>query len=126
MSSIVVYLDESGDLGWSFDQPYRQGGSSRYLTIAALVVVSEKRHLPKRVVRDCYKKFGWNPQRERKWPEVADEARDHFARASADLVTRHPDVKHFTITVRKQNVLAHIRGRRKQALQLHDPLAAAR
>lgn len=35
---ITVYLDESGDLGWKFDAPYRSGGSSRYLTIAAIAV----------------------------------------------------------------------------------------
>jgi len=33
-----VYVDESGDLGWEFAQPFRQGGSSRYLTIASLLV----------------------------------------------------------------------------------------
>lgn len=29
-----VYLDESGDLGWVLDKPYRNGGSSRFMTIA--------------------------------------------------------------------------------------------
>lgn len=33
-----VYFDESGDLGWSFDKPYGAGGSSRYLTIAFLII----------------------------------------------------------------------------------------
>jgi len=26
-----VFLDESGDLGWSFNEQYRAGGSSRYI-----------------------------------------------------------------------------------------------
>jgi hypothetical protein len=38
MSSIQIYLDESGDLGWRFDKPYRYGGSSRYLTIVSLII----------------------------------------------------------------------------------------
>jgi hypothetical protein len=35
---MLIYLDESGELGWKFDAPYRKGGSSRYLTIASLVI----------------------------------------------------------------------------------------
>ncbi|MBF4102116.1 DUF3800 domain-containing protein [Gallibacterium anatis] len=49
---ISVYLDESGDLGWKFDAPYRQGGSSRYLTIAAIVINHDKRHILKRLMKD--------------------------------------------------------------------------
>jgi hypothetical protein len=33
-----LYLDESGDLGWTLDKPYQAGGSSRYLTIATLII----------------------------------------------------------------------------------------
>ena len=58
--SAVVYLDESGDLGWKFDAPYRRGGSSRFLTISALCVLADKKHLPKRVVRNLYDKFKWH------------------------------------------------------------------
>lgn len=46
MSSAIIYLDESGDTGWKFELPYRNGGSSRYLTIAALIAPSEKRIPP--------------------------------------------------------------------------------
>ncbi|WMN84132.1 DUF3800 domain-containing protein [Vibrio parahaemolyticus] len=47
MTSTNIYLDESGDLGWTFDSPYRRGGSSRYLTIASLIVSPEKKALAK-------------------------------------------------------------------------------
>jgi hypothetical protein len=60
--SLIIYLDESGDLGWNFAAPYLDGGSSRFLTIGALCVPPEKKHLPKRVVRNLYKNFGWNPR----------------------------------------------------------------
>jgi hypothetical protein len=30
--ALLIYLDESGDLGWSFDAPFRRDGSSRNLT----------------------------------------------------------------------------------------------
>jgi hypothetical protein len=46
-----LYLDESGDLGWKFDKPYRDGGSSRYLTIATLIIPQNLSHLPKRIIK---------------------------------------------------------------------------
>lgn len=63
---IYVYLDESGDLGWSLDKPFRYGGSSRYLTIAALIIPDNLRHLPKRIVKDIYEKRKRSPQKELK------------------------------------------------------------
>ena len=59
MKEAYIFADESGDLGWTLDKPYRAGGSSRHLTVASVCVPPEKRHLPKRVVRDLYKKYGW-------------------------------------------------------------------
>ena len=56
----TIYLDESGDLGFSFALPYRSGGSSRYLTIGSLCVPTAIKHAPKRLVRDLYDKFAWN------------------------------------------------------------------
>jgi len=38
LMSHKLYLDESGDLGWKFHLPNRQGGSSRYLTIAYIII----------------------------------------------------------------------------------------
>lgn len=35
---MLIFLDESGDLGWSFDRPNGDGGSSRYITISGIVV----------------------------------------------------------------------------------------
>jgi hypothetical protein len=51
-----VYLDESGDLGWTFDKPYRHGGSSRYLTISVLIVPKDLSHLPKRILKKSINK----------------------------------------------------------------------
>jgi len=36
-SPVRIFVDESGDLGWQFNDPYRAGGSSRYLTLACLI-----------------------------------------------------------------------------------------
>lgn len=110
MGSAFVYIDESGDLGWKFDKPYRQGGSSRHLTIGALFVLSEKRELPKRLVRRLYRKHKWNTLKEKKWADMGNSQRESFAQLSADLSLRAPEVNYFSITVRKEKVLDHIRS----------------
>ncbi|WP_322533590.1 DUF3800 domain-containing protein [Vibrio parahaemolyticus] len=110
MTSTNIYLDESGDLGWTFDSPYRRGGSSRYLTIASLIVSPEKKHLPKRMIKKLYQKFNWDPQVEKKWSDMTIEERTEFATRAKRLVEANPDdIKYVSITVRKQNVQAHIR-----------------
>ena len=110
--AISIYLDESGDLGWKFDAPYRHGGSSRYLTIACLVTPTSKRDLSKRIIRKMYKKFGWNPKVEKKWSQMNVEERNYFALKAKELREKHPDIKYFSMTAKKANVQPHIR---------HDP-----
>jgi hypothetical protein len=110
LASAVIYLDESGDLGWKFDQPYRRGGSSRHLTIAALVVPSELREHPKRVVRKLYGRHKWATEKERKWSDMDGSERKSFADQAAKLKTRLPRDAYCSITVRKENVEKHIRA----------------
>jgi hypothetical protein len=76
---MIIYLGESGDLGWPFTDPYRSGGSSRYLTIACLAVTPSKKHLPMRLITRLYKKFSWSPQVEKKWAKMTLEERVWFA-----------------------------------------------
>lgn len=105
-----IYLDESGDLGWKFTSPYRNGGSSRYLTIACLVVTPPKTHLPKRLITKLYKKFNWHPSKEKKWSGMTLDERIWFAKEASDLCVEHnADIKYLSITVKKQNVQPHIR-----------------
>lgn len=111
MTRRTIYLDESGDLGWKFDKPYRAGGSSRYMTIASLVVSPEKKHLPKRSIKKLYEKFGWPVEEERKWSSMTEAERLRFAEAARTLLKDHPgDVRYMSITVRKENVMDHIRS----------------
>lgn len=109
-NSVFIYLDEAGDLGWKFDAPYRKGGSSRYLTISALCVPEGKRHLPKRMVRKLYDRFGWDPTVEKKWASMDATARSAFAAEMRKLCDANPDIVLHAIVVKKQNVLAHIRN----------------
>lgn len=110
MNPIHIYLDESGDLGWTLNKPYRAGGSSRYITIASLVVSKEKRHLPKRLVKKLYIKYGWGTRTEKKWSDMRHHERLEFAKRAKELVERNTgDIRFLSITVKKENVQEHIR-----------------
>jgi hypothetical protein len=107
--ALMIYLDESGDLGWNFTAPFRRGGSSRYLTIASLCLPHEKKHLPKRVIKDLYQKFGWDVAEEKKWSAMNGTERMKFATEARSLCVKHQDIQIHAITVNKQNVQQHIR-----------------
>lgn len=104
-----VYLDESGDLGWALDKPYRHGGSSRYLTIAFVVCPSEKKHLLQRIVSDVYKHTRTNPKQELKGSALSVDDKCFFAEKVRKLVSMHPDIVIGSITVNKSKVQLHIR-----------------
>lgn len=107
---MIIYLDESGDLGWKFDAPYRRGGSSRHLTIASLVTSPGKKHLPKRLIKKLYTKFNWPTNIEKKWADMTLVERVCFAQKANELRAKHPnDIRYISITVNKQNVQPHIR-----------------
>ncbi len=108
-TTITVYLDESGDLGWKLEKPYRDGGSSRYLTISAVIVPQNKSHLPGRIIKELYKKFKWLPEKEQKWGLMKEPQKNIFCDMCANLITKHADISYHSITVYKPNVLAHIR-----------------
>jgi len=109
VASVTIALDESGDLGWTFDAPYRRGGSSRFLTIASILYPQDKNKHPKRLIRNLYSKFGWSPKHEVKWADLQPHQRVEFAQQMKKLVTNHTDIKLLAITVRKENVQDHIR-----------------
>jgi hypothetical protein len=105
-----VYADESGDLGWIFDKPFREGGSSRYLTIAFLLCPSELTHLPKRVVKRLYEKRGQSPSQELKASQLKSDEREFFAASVVSLLQKHPEISIFSITVNKPKVSEHIQA----------------
>jgi len=109
-NSVVIYLDEAGDLGWKFDAPYRRGGASRFLTISAVCVPEAKSHLPKRMIRELYEGFGWPPSEEHKWNSMKAAERSTCAAKIREFCNANPDIVMHAIVVKKQNVLAHIRA----------------
>lgn len=104
-----IYLYESGDLGWSFSQPFRHGGSSRFLTIAFVACPSEKKHLLQRVVRNVYRYTKSNPKEELKGSMMTTSQKNYVAKQIRSLLKLHPDIKIGAITTRKENVDEHIR-----------------
>ncbi len=74
-----VYLDESGDLGFTFNRPFRKGGSSRYLTIAFLLIPKKLSYLPKRIVKKIYKRKKQNTDVEIKGSELTSSDKIFFA-----------------------------------------------
>jgi hypothetical protein len=103
-----VYLDESGDLGWTFLAPYRAGGSSRFLCLAFLFVPRAHRRVPKRIMRDLYHKYGWAG--ERKAFEATEAQKLEFAQAVNAMLEKHKDIAVDCIIVKKENVQEHIRA----------------
>ena len=107
--AINIYLDESGDLGWVLNKPYRHGGSSRYLTIAYVACPQEKKHLLKRIVRKVYNKTKTDPKIELKGSALKVADKRYFANKVRELVSMNPDIKIGAITVNKSKVQQHIR-----------------
>lgn len=107
----VVYVDESGDLGWTFTAPYRKGGSSRYLTIAALLIAKDCKKYPKRLIKSLYARTQSSPSDEIKWVALDSTQRRWLAEQFKALKTRMgSNLRLLTVTVRKENVQQHIRA----------------
>jgi len=107
---MIVYLDESGDLGFKFDNPYRKGGSSRYLTLTFLLIPKKLSYLPKRIVKKIYKKRNRKTSNELKGSDLTPSEQIFFANEVVKLLKKHPEIKIFAITVYKKRVASHIRA----------------
>jgi plasmid maintenance system killer protein len=107
---VHVFLDESGDLGWKFDKPYRAGGSSRFLTLAFLVVDETTHNYPRRLVRKFRKHYGMKSSREIKGGSLTQNQLVHFAQETVKLQALARNIHIQAITVMKENVQDHIRS----------------
>ncbi|HZQ46498.1 MAG TPA: DUF3800 domain-containing protein [Verrucomicrobiae bacterium] len=103
-----VFLDESGDLGWTFSFPFRSGGSSRFLSLAFLFTPHRKVAIPRQIISNLYKKYGWVS--EKKASKASRLQKLEFANALNVMLQTHPDIKIDCITVKKENVQPHIRA----------------
>lgn len=106
----LIYLDESGDLGWKFDHPYQHGGSSRKLTISAVSCPEAKVNHLRRIVRGLYKKRKRPIRHELKSVNLGAGDRTHFIRELERLRRDHADIRFFSITTDKQRVQETLRA----------------
>jgi hypothetical protein len=105
-----IYLDESGDLGWTFDKPYRNGGSSRFLTIGCVITPLDEVKKVNRLVKKLYKAFQWNPLGEMKWASMSSDQRKIFAEKVKTLQSSSGNIEYASITVRKSNVIDRMKN----------------
>ncbi len=103
-----IYLDESGDLGWKFDDPYRAGGSSRFLTIGHVFVAPSDIKQIGRFVRSIYKSRNRPARVELKAANLDATTRMLIARTAVQFI-QSGIIQIRAITVKKQNVEVHIR-----------------
>lgn len=105
----IIYLDESGYLGWTFTHPYRAGGSSRFLTISYIIISEGSENDIERFVRDMYNHFGCNPKKEFKATKMKAATKLFVAEKIMELLVKNTDFILGTITVSKEKVMPHIR-----------------
>lgn len=101
---ITVYIDESGDTGWNFRLPNNDGGSSRYLTIAYIIVPDDKTSQLPKLVRRLYKKYKLNIKVEKKGASFESNHAQYIATRICDMLEKHPDFKIGVVVVKKENV----------------------
>jgi hypothetical protein len=104
-----IYLDESGDTGWSFALPYTRGGSSRFLVIAASSLPEAALTTPEQLVRRLYKHRQWKHGPERKWARMSPSARTAFAVSAAKLARENPAIALSAVVVDKRRLGVHVR-----------------
>ena len=105
----TVYLDESGDLGWNFNKPNKNGGSSRYLTLGYLIIPESKKKVTEKFVQRIYDKYNINPTSEKKGMKFSSHQRRVVAREIVKMMTANPDFRMGAITVAKEKVWPHVR-----------------
>lgn len=99
---MVIFLDESGDLGWSFDKPRRQGGSSRFMTIAGIEIEKNKiKHLC-RFVHALHLKYNLGVGIEVKGLKFSDDLAARILKDIQIFFLEIPSLKVMSITADKQ------------------------
>ena len=105
-----IYLDESGDMGWSFALPYQRGGSSRFFVIAACSLQHPAFAKPEQLIRRLYAHRQWKHGAERKWARMSPTSRTAFAVSAAKLARDNPAIRLHAIIVEKCSVSVHVRN----------------
>jgi hypothetical protein len=104
-----IFLDESGDTGWSFALPYQRGGSSRFFVISACSLQAPALAKPEQLVRRLHKNRQWKDAGERKWARMSPTARTAFAASAAKLALDSAAINLLAVVLEKRHVPAYAR-----------------
>jgi hypothetical protein len=105
-----IYIDESGDLGWTLDKPNRYGGSSKYITITGIVISREEEKYISRFIADIYKKYHLTPNIEKKGANFTPEHSSFItSQLNNKLIDKSSSFKIISITVNKAKVFDSLR-----------------
>lgn len=107
--NMYACIDESGDLGWKFNAKFRDGGSSRYLTIAILLMPSTAKLKANGVVNKVKRLCEIPLKSELKGSSCTDKQAVWIAKQVRRFVEETEGAKLFTITVKKRRVSEELR-----------------
>lgn len=96
-----VFLDESGDLGWSLGPRYGKRKSSDFFTIAFLIVPETKTKHISRFLRKFHRDRG-GKFREVKATKISKRKSEALSRAIKSLLERHQDIRIGSVTLEKK------------------------
>ena len=129
MPAASIFLDESGDLGWTLDKPHLKGGSSRFIVLAAIVVPDGKNDPLERIVRGMYKRRDRKAHKELKSTALNGHERASFAKELVKLKGKHPGFSFHAVVAEKGNVPDPLRNKTEvfynhmAERMLHDTIA---
>ncbi len=105
----TVFIDESGDTGWTFSKPYQKGGSSRYFTIAYIIVPSWGVNELPRLVRKIYKKYSLSLKIEKKGASFSPQHAQYVAYRIVEKLLKKEGFQMGAITIDKENAPPRLR-----------------
>ena len=111
-----AYLDESGDLGWKLDQPYLEGGASRYFVISIALGMNNQHRRIGKVVDELHKVQKWSSKNEKKWATISKGARENFCQLAAKELAENPEVKVFVAVYHKETAPDFLRSMEVRAV----------
>lgn len=107
---MLIFLDESGDLGWTLDKPNGDGGSSRFITIAGIVIEEEQLKQVNRYISDLYQKYKLTPKIEKKGSGFTDQEASYIvSNLESRIINKAHSFNVISITARKENVVERLR-----------------
>lgn len=105
---MLIFLDESGDFGWSLDKPRFEGGSSRFITIAGIVIEKDQMKDLIQYTRGIFYKYQLNPRLELKGKKISNQLALSITKDLLTLSSITP-FQIISVTVDKRSVSHQLR-----------------